>query len=121
MRPGKPFWGGALGDGRVVLGLPGNPVAALAALELFALPLIRAWQGENSIERISLPCRPAPLNPGKLEKLTFARLHIDAGGRIWAEPLGGDDSAAHMPIASADLLLRIAPESVGDDVQAIRL
>lgn len=37
MRPGKPFWAGHVGD-RLIVGLPGNPVAALAAFELFVHP-----------------------------------------------------------------------------------
>jgi molybdopterin molybdotransferase len=45
MRPGKPFWCGVMDGGRLVFGLPGNPVAALVALELFVVPALRAMMG----------------------------------------------------------------------------
>lgn len=49
MKPGKPVWFGvAEGDEKkaYVFGLPGNPVSALVAFQLFALPLLRTLSGE---------------------------------------------------------------------------
>ena len=43
LRPGKPTWFGTLGDGRRVLGLPGNPASAFVCAELFLRPLLAAW------------------------------------------------------------------------------
>eukprot|EP01037_Dinobryon_pediforme_P017875 gene17875-18105_t len=45
VRPGKPTWFGVLPDGRLVLGLPGNPASALVCAELFLRPLIDALSG----------------------------------------------------------------------------
>lgn len=107
MRPGKPVWAGRLGDGRLVVGLPGNPVAALVCAELFLLPLIRAWQGGEPIgQPLSLRCATALTPAGGLERFQFGRLGISPEGTIAAELLGGDDSAALAPITGADLLLR---------------
>ena len=44
MRPGKPFMFGTKGKLRV-LGLPGNPVAALVCAQLFLKPLLEKMQG----------------------------------------------------------------------------
>jgi molybdopterin molybdotransferase len=44
LRPGKPTWFGAY-DGRLVLGLPGNPVSAIVGFLLFARPALVALQG----------------------------------------------------------------------------
>jgi molybdopterin molybdotransferase len=44
MRPGKPFMFGTKGK-LCVLGLPGNPVAALVCAQLFLKPLIETMQG----------------------------------------------------------------------------
>ena len=45
MRPGKPLIHGRLGDMRI-LGLPGNPVAAIVCALVFLSPLVRALQGD---------------------------------------------------------------------------
>ncbi len=45
MRPGKPFMHGRIGDTRI-LGLPGNPVAAIVCAALFLAPLVRALTGD---------------------------------------------------------------------------
>ena len=59
MRPAKPLAfgllrpGGPADDGRVVpmLGLPGNPVSALVAFEMFGRPAIRAMLGRRQLTR----------------------------------------------------------------------
>jgi 8-oxo-dGTP pyrophosphatase MutT (NUDIX family) len=45
MRPGKPVWFATLPDGRLVLGLPGNPASALVCAELFLAPILARLQG----------------------------------------------------------------------------
>lgn len=63
MKPGKPVWFGAA-EGKekktYVFGLPGNPVSALVAFQLFALPLLRTLAGE--------PFSPPHLSRGVLTK-----------------------------------------------------
>lgn len=49
IRPGKPVWYGRLGD-RHVLGLPGNPTAALTVARLFLSPLLTALGGGVAAE-----------------------------------------------------------------------
>ena len=44
LKPGKPTWFGSRRDGKLVFGLPGNPVSALVTFGLFALPALRALQ-----------------------------------------------------------------------------
>lgn len=44
MKPGKPVWYGKVGA-RHVLGLPGNPTAALTTARLFLIPLITRLLG----------------------------------------------------------------------------
>ncbi len=44
LRPGRPTWFGSRG-GRLVFGLPGNPVSAIVTFLLFAAPALRALQG----------------------------------------------------------------------------
>jgi molybdopterin molybdotransferase len=50
MRPGKPVIHGRLGD-MIILGLPGNPAAAVVAGILFLAPLVRALSGDPDAGR----------------------------------------------------------------------
>lgn len=107
IRPGKPFWFGRLDDGRLIVGLPGNPVAALACAELFLLPLIRVWQGDRTgVVELPVTCSRLPAHEGALERLVFAKMSIDESGMLDPMPLGGVDSAALSPLLGADMLLR---------------
>ncbi|HEX8855680.1 MAG TPA: gephyrin-like molybdotransferase Glp [Thermoleophilaceae bacterium] len=44
LKPGKPTWFGTA-PGKLVFGLPGNPVSAMVTFHLFARPALRALQG----------------------------------------------------------------------------
>ena len=44
-RPGKPLWFGVSAGGKLVFGVPGNPVSALVCFELFVRPAIDHMQG----------------------------------------------------------------------------
>jgi molybdopterin molybdotransferase len=101
MKPGKPFWCGRLADGRVVVGLPGNPIAALAAAELFLLPLVRAMQGARQ-PIPAIAAGTAACETERLERVSFAR--YDISGSI--VKLGGVDSAALTPVQGAQFLAR---------------
>jgi molybdopterin molybdotransferase len=46
LRPGKPTWFGTRA-GRLVFGLPGNPVSAMVTFRLFAAPALAALQGAD--------------------------------------------------------------------------
>jgi molybdopterin molybdotransferase len=44
-RPGSPTLLARLPDGRIIVGLPGNPLAAICGLLVLAAPLLEAWTG----------------------------------------------------------------------------
>jgi molybdopterin molybdotransferase len=46
LRPGRPTWFGTR-EGRLVFGLPGNPVSAMVAFRLFVAPALAALQGAD--------------------------------------------------------------------------
>lgn len=50
LRPGKPTWFGHR-DGKLVFGLPGNPVSAMVTFHLFARPALRALLGATAYDR----------------------------------------------------------------------
>jgi molybdopterin molybdotransferase len=47
LKPGKPTWFGTR-DGKLVFGLPGNPVSAMVTFHLFARPALRALAGARA-------------------------------------------------------------------------
>ncbi|MSX02626.1 MAG: molybdopterin molybdenumtransferase MoeA [Actinobacteria bacterium] len=49
LRPGRPTWFGSR-EGRLVFGLPGNPVSAMVTFLLFVAPALRALQGRRALE-----------------------------------------------------------------------
>jgi molybdopterin molybdotransferase len=94
-----------------LLGLPGNPAAAVVVFTLFCAPLIRVLEGEH-LDRILLTrptirarlSRTLKSTPGR-ENYIRVRLEHDESGPV-AIPLAGK-SVAISTIARADGLLRI--------------
>lgn len=47
LRPGKPILGAATGDGKLLMGLPGNPVSATIGCRRMAMPLLAKLSGQT--------------------------------------------------------------------------
>jgi molybdopterin molybdotransferase len=107
VRPGKPTWFGTLGDGRRVLGLPGNPASALVCAELFLRPILRALQGAapGPFTVAGRSDEALPAN-GDREHWMRARLRRGPDGALWAKPLRDQDSSLVAIFAEADGLIR---------------
>lgn len=121
VRPGKPTWFGRLDDGRLVLGLPGNPASAFVCAELFLRPLVLALQGAPqafSLDGARL-AEALPAN-GPREHWMRARLGPD-GVTAFAD----QDSSLVTVFAAADALLRRLPGApaaqAGESVDILRL
>lgn len=108
MRPGKPLMAGKMGHA-AMLGLPGNPVAAIVCAHLFMLPLLAAMQGLSLDPRRVHPTRKAVLGAdvgptGTRTHYMRARLSEgDALPRI--TPFAMQDSALLRLLSEADALL----------------
>jgi molybdopterin molybdotransferase len=110
MRPGKPTWFGVLGDGRRVLGLPGNPASAMVCAELFLRPLLAALTGADTRPRIiTARVGGALAANGEREHWMRARLTHGPDGVLTATPFADQDSSLVRVFAEADALLRRAP------------
>ena len=122
IKPGKPVWCGTA-QGRLVLGLPGNPTSALVTATLFLRPLLAALQGRSWND--TLRWRELPLAvplPATGARETFVRATWQAGG---LQPLGNQDSGAQAALAQADWLIRCpagtGPRGAGETVSALPL
>jgi molybdopterin molybdotransferase len=107
VKPGKPL-SFSTRDTTLVFGLPGNPVSALVAVELFVRPALRALQGDS---------RPGPnYDVGRLasavrrnatrDELVRAR-SVREGNETLLEPLTGQESHMIVRAAAADALVLV--------------
>ena len=123
MRPGKPFMFGTKGKQRV-LGLPGNPVAALVCAQLFLKPLIDAMLGVE-IDVLPVLARlgcDLPANDQRQDYLR-AKLELAADGARTATPHLKQDSSMQRVMRDSDCLVirpPFAPEvKIGDIVEIL--
>ena len=107
LRPGKPTWFGTK-DGKLVFGLPGNPVSAVVTFLLFVRPaLARLQNADPAITRVQATLtEPIPRNPGRDEAV---RVRLDEERR--ATPTGPQGSHQLSSMLDADgLAIVIAGE-----------
>jgi molybdopterin molybdotransferase len=109
VQPGRPTWCG-LRDGRVVFGLPGNPLSVMVGLELLLLPALRRLAGaaDPGPATFRLPLTTALRRDP--QKLRVRPVRFAADG---AEPLGADLSHQLGRAAIADALA-LVPMGDGD-------
>ncbi|NQW22759.1 MAG: molybdopterin molybdotransferase MoeA [SAR202 cluster bacterium] len=130
MRPAKPLAFGHLngpgGKNIPLMGLPGNPVSAMVAFEMFARPAIRTMLGKAKL--------PRPMVDGVLTgpiynedgRRVYARVEVELrDGKYLATPTGPQGSNILTSMSKANGLA-ICPEDLpskntGDQVQIIML
>lgn len=102
-RPGKPMWFGRTDAGRLVFGLPGNPVAALIAFRRYVLPALLGREG-----RALEPTRVAvkELEPLKGAYSEFCPV-IRVGNGFMPAPKGG--SGDLRPLGLSDGFVQLDP------------
>lgn len=125
VKPGKPTWFSS-GPNALVLGLPGNPAAAMVTAQLFLRPLIAALTGA-SISKPSQKAHTTTALPktGNREEYLRAILTIDAEGRANVQAAENQDSSLLSPFLTANALIRrpagSVPVGAGDLVDIVML
>jgi molybdopterin molybdotransferase len=119
VRPGHPQVLARLTDGRLLVGLPGNPLAALAGLVSLLAPVLAGLAGRPmpvpGSARLTEPLRSAPYD----HRLVPVRLSGDL-----ARPTGHGGSAMLRGAAGADAFAVVAPGcdiAAGDAVDVLPL
>ncbi|MFJ6937663.1 molybdopterin molybdotransferase MoeA [Streptomyces sp. NPDC101132] len=105
VRPGHPMLLARLGPGKHLVGLPGNPLAAVSGLLTLAEPLLRALAGHGAREAYAVPVRDAV--PGHPHDTRLVPVVLD-GER--AVPLRFHGPAMLRGIAAADALAVVPPD-----------
>lgn len=106
--PGKPTALGTI-DGKPVISLPGYPVAALAALYIFARPLITMMAHRTDLPR-AVPAKLAGKIVSRPGYLTFARVSLKGGV---ATPIMTSGAGILSSVARADGFVLVAEEVEG--------
>jgi molybdopterin molybdotransferase len=107
IRPGKPTWFGTIG-GKPVLGLAGNPAAAMVCAQLFLRPLVHALLARESYATASVAARldGEVGDSGANECYLRALVRTDAEARRWARPFDDQDTSLVSVFAAANALIR---------------
>jgi molybdopterin molybdotransferase len=115
MRPGKPIWLGRSRE-RVIVGLPGNPSAAIVTARLFLAPLIAAAAGGAVTDALRWRRAPLAVELGAGdERETFVKARQMPGG---VAPCDNQDSSAQASLVSCDVLIRRRSHAVAGRVGA---
>ena len=103
LKPGKPTWFGERG-GKLVFGLPGNPVSAMVTFHLFARPALRALAGGDPADVRATAVLDAPL-PRNASRAQVVRCRLTAAGDGWhASPTGAQGSHVLSSMLGVDAL-----------------
>jgi len=126
VQPGKPCWHARLPDGRLVLGLPGNPASAFVCAHLLLKPLLFCLLGREDAGRPIFAALTRALPEGGSREVYWrARLSAGAEGRLQVEPDPRLDSSLQAPLAAANALVRrlpgAAPAAAGEMVETLPL
>jgi molybdopterin molybdotransferase len=107
IRPGKPTWFGTIG-GKPVLGLAGNPAAAMVCAHLFLRPVVHALLARESDAAASVAARLEGEvgDSGANECYLRAMVRTDAEARRWARPFDNQDTSLVSVFAAANALIR---------------
>lgn len=102
IRPGKPLLAARLPDGRLFLGLPGNPIAVAVGWRFFVEPALRVMLGLAPEQPWRVPLAADQDTRQGLRFHLKSRLALDAGGRLTVHVLPGQESYRIRPLAAAN-------------------
>ena len=115
IRPGKPCWGGRIGD-TPVLGLPGNPAAALVAARLLLRPVLAAMLGRKDGDDVFTGHLASGLpQNGWRQGHERARHRIADDGTVRLTAEGDADSSRLSPFARCDALIERPPNAAASE------
>jgi molybdopterin molybdotransferase len=102
MKPGKPTWYGRIGNTHVI-GLPGNPTAAITAARLFLAPLLTAVSGRSFDDALQWNDLPSDvvIAPGGERDQFLCAAKVGATVRI----IERQEASSQMMLAQADMLV----------------
>ncbi|MEM4706936.1 MAG: molybdopterin-binding protein, partial [Candidatus Methanomethylicaceae archaeon] len=113
IKPGKPTSAGIIED-KLIIMLPGYPVAALIGFESLVIPLLYKWTGKEIIEKKKIKAilsRRVPTTPGIRHFLRVKIRKVD--DKFLADPIAITGSGLLSSIAKADGIVVIEENCEG--------
>ncbi|SDJ40592.1 molybdopterin molybdochelatase [Frankineae bacterium MT45] len=122
MQPGAPQGFGHLGDRVPIFCLPGNPMSALVAFEVFVRPAIRKLLGKRNIQRATVQAAALERieSPSGVRQFRRGVLHREANGDYSVTFVGGSGSHLIASMASSNCLV-VVDEAVTEVVVGSRV
>ncbi|KSV66784.1 hypothetical protein N182_34770 [Sinorhizobium sp. GL2] len=105
IKPGKPVWYGKVG-GVHVLGLPGNPAAAMTTARLFLAPLLSALAGRSFAAALDWQERPLATPAEAADPARDMALFGHRGPKGGITILPRQSASVQLPLANAEVLVR---------------
>ncbi|KGM52299.1 molybdopterin biosynthesis protein [Lysobacter concretionis Ko07 = DSM 16239] len=102
IRPGRPLLFARLVDGMLFFGLPGNPVSSAVGLRFFVEPALRKMLGLPPERPLRLPLAQDFSKKAGLRFHLKGQVHCDAGGRLQARVLQGQESFRIQPMLASN-------------------
>jgi len=111
VKPGRPIALGRYGD-TPVIGLPGNPAAAMVMFYVAALPLLRSLEGATQAAPLRVPVTLDFTHKKKADRVEFIRVQVrpDADGMLIARKFPREGAGILSSIAWADGLIALEPD-----------
>jgi molybdenum cofactor synthesis domain-containing protein len=108
-KPGKPTTFATV-DGRLVFGLPGNPVSSLVSFEVFGRPALRKMQGHRQVLRTVVQVElEHPVYPSS-DRLEYQRAIVRWDrGRLVGAATGVQSSSRLLSMVGANAYFRVDP------------
>ena len=124
MKPGKPLHFATTDAGKLIFGLPGNPVSALVGTEVFVRPALRKLAGHpNPTRSRTRVILDHAITPGDRPEFQRATVRQEDDGRLHAVNTGAQASSRLASLVGANALLalpgRVEPFAAGEEVEAI--
>jgi molybdopterin molybdotransferase len=110
MKPGKPLLIAAMPSGKLVVGLPGNPISCLAGWVLFVRPILRRLGGDLS--ELKPEATPAQLaetvrgDAGRVRMVTGS-VQVNSHGVVMFTPTGMQGSAMLRSMAAGNCFAQV--------------
>ncbi len=110
IRPGKPVLGAALA-GKLLLGLPGNPVSVAVTSRVIGLPLLRKIAGIEPFAELSSRCLVSDADDKKLPMVWYRLVKIDSDSAV--RLVGSQGSGDLVSLAQSDGFVEVPTEAWG--------
>ncbi|OPX90567.1 MAG: Molybdopterin molybdenumtransferase [Pelotomaculum sp. PtaB.Bin104] len=123
-KPGTPVTG-ALREGRLLIGMPGNPAAAMIMFSLLVRPLLRLMSGQRELHLTRVNARLAEDFSGSGKKRRFVPAVVQWQEEYSVRPVRAKSTGAMTPLVESNALIDIpaayGPLQAGDLVEVVLL